>query len=44
MLSGFSYHPEKVGNDPGYMCMIFGGLYGGLSFYGGYWIDKEKLD
>jgi hypothetical protein len=24
--------------------MIFGGLYGGLTFYAGQWIDKDKLE
>jgi hypothetical protein len=24
--------------------MLFGGLYGGLSFHVGQWIDKDKLD
>jgi len=42
MLSCFSYIPEKVGTEPGYM--LFGGLYGGLSFCVGQWIDKDKLD
>jgi hypothetical protein len=42
MISCFSYVPEKVGMEPGYM--IFGGLYGGLAFLAGQWIEKDKLE
>ena len=42
MLGCFSYQTEKVGTSPGFM--LLGGLYGGLSFYVGQWIDKDRLD
>lgn len=47
MISSFSYMNEKVGNDKivsEIWYMLFGGLYGGLSFYAGQWVEKDKFD
>lgn len=36
MLGAFCYYTQKVGVDPAYM--MFGGGYGGMSFWVGNWI------